>query len=77
MRSISVRPSATKPASTRLAEARKSVAITGAAVSLPRPCDGRIAFRVDLRTHAAHFEHVHEAIFKNRLDDGATPLATV
>src|SRR6266851_4783053 len=37
MRSISVRPSATSPASTILAEARRSVDITGAAVSLPTP----------------------------------------
>ncbi len=37
MRSTSVSPSAASPASTRLAEARRSVAITGAAASLSTP----------------------------------------
>ena len=38
MRSIVVSPSATRPATTRLAEARRSVAITIAPCSLSTPC---------------------------------------
>jgi hypothetical protein len=33
--------------------------------------DRGVALEPDLGAHAAHFQHVHEAVFENRLDDGA------
>ena len=33
--------------------------------------DGGVALQADFRAHAPHFQHVHEAVLKNRFDDGA------
>jgi hypothetical protein len=50
MRSTSVSPSATRPASTSEAEARRSVAITGAPAACRPPLHhGRVAFQRDVR----------------------------
>ncbi len=63
---------ATSPASTRLAEARRSVAITGARGEFGNAVDDRgVAFQLDFRAHAAHFQHVHEAILEDSLDHRA------
>jgi hypothetical protein len=54
--------------STRLAEARRSVAITGAAVrrGLPRTM-AALGFHRDIGPHALHFLHMHEPILEHRL----------
>jgi hypothetical protein len=52
---------------TRLAEARKSVAITVAPSSFGDAGDeGRVAVDLDVGTEADQFHGVHEAVFENR-----------
>ena len=59
-------PLATKPANTKLAEARKSVAITGAPVISGTPFNSRdITIELNIRAHASQFMRMHKTIFKN------------
>ena len=70
MRSTSVSPSATRPAITSDAEARRSVAITVAPDSCGTPCDDRrAAVDLDLRAQAHQLVDVHEAVLEDGLDD--------
>ena len=67
MRSISVCPRATSPAITRLAEARKSVAITVATVQRRHTGHDRgISIDPDIRSQPDQLDRVHEAVFENR-----------
>jgi hypothetical protein len=57
---------ATSPAITRLAEARRSVAITVAPSSLATPChEGRIAVDLDVGAQTLQLHSMHEAVLEN------------
>ena len=72
MRSTSVSPSAHRPAITSLAEARRSVAITGAPTSASTPLhDRRVAFDGDIGAQPMQLLHVHEPVLEDRLGDAA------
>ena len=67
-----VSPSATRPAITRLAEARRSVAITVAPDSCVDALHHRgVAVDLDLRAQAHQLVDVHEAVLEDRLGDRA------
>jgi hypothetical protein len=65
MRSIRVSPCATRPAMTRLAEARKSVAITVAPSSFGLPYEGRVAVDLDVGAEPDQLHRMHEAVLEN------------
>ena len=68
-------PSATRPAITRMRDARRSVAITLAPGQLLAAADDRgAAADLDVRAHAAELGHVHEAVLEDRLGDHALAL---
>ena len=72
MRSMAVSPSATSPARTSEAEARRSVAITGAPLSCATPrTTAPCAVDADVRTQAQQLVHVHETVLEDRLVDHA------
>jgi len=70
-----VSPSATSPASTSDADARKSEASTGAPVSCTGP--STVATRpsiVNARAHSLQFRNVHESIFENSFSNYRAPF---
>ncbi len=70
MRSTMVSPSATRPAITRLAEARKIGRHDGGTGQLGHTFDhGHLAFGLDVCTQAHHLVDVHETVFKDGLGD--------
>ncbi len=70
MRSIVVAPSATSPAITRQADARRSVAITLAPVSCADAFDDRgAALDLDVGAEALQLLHVHHPVLEDRLGD--------
>ena len=72
MRSTTVSPSATRPAITRLAEARRSVAITvGALQALDAAHHRGVALDRDVGAQALQLERVHEAVLEDGLGDDA------
>ena len=67
MRSIDGLAAATSPAITRLAEARRSVAITVAPCEMLHAAHHRgVAFDLDVRAEALQLLHVHEAVLEDR-----------
>ena len=65
-------PSAFNPASTSAAEARRSLAMTGAPKSFSTPVNHRgRAFDLHLRAHAFQFREMHVALRKNIFRDDA------
>ena len=72
MRSMVVSPSATSPARISDADARRSVAITGAPLSCSHAAHDRgVAFDADVGAQAQQLLHVHEAVLEDRLVDHA------
>jgi hypothetical protein len=71
-----VSPRAARPAITSEAEARRSVAITGAPTRRSTPLMKAVLPSVrDARAEAVHLLHVHEAVFEDGLGHAAGPSA--